>query len=223
MFCRGATTGKGPGLSQKNLDSLIVLALLDFFEKLFGLLFVLGIVGKLYGESPNGGEKAPRRRPILHRYVAPRQLQPAGDDRRIESDSFVQILDGFLHATRRYRSAVNNRGQHAAHLTDLRHLAVPYTINMVGKAVLRIEADGLLNGAANLSCHIDLLGDRRYRGHAPQRGGNVEVAPDHARIRLDRLASVLLSDLVLLQSLRSPVRGGLRNHVTEINVDSSCI
>jgi hypothetical protein len=24
-----------------------------------------------------------------------RQLQPAGDDRRIESDSFVQILDGF--------------------------------------------------------------------------------------------------------------------------------
>src|SRR4029450_12974202 len=84
-----------------------------------------------------------------------------------------------------------------------------------------MRAKAFRNGIANLSCHIDLLGDRRYRGHAPQRGGNVEMAPDHARIRLDRLASVLLSDLVLLQSLRFPVRRGLRNHVTEINVDSS--
>ena len=36
------------------------LAVLDFFEKLFGLLFVLSIVGKLCGESPNGGEKTSR-------------------------------------------------------------------------------------------------------------------------------------------------------------------
>ena len=84
-ICPGATMGKGPGVfSKRTLDPPSVLALLDFFEKLFGLLFVLGIVGKLYRESPNGGEKTARRRPILHRYVAPRQLQPAGDDRRIE-------------------------------------------------------------------------------------------------------------------------------------------
>src|SRR5262245_66686526 len=43
------------------------LAVLDFFEKLFGLLFVLSIVGKLCGESPNEGEKTSRYRPIFHR------------------------------------------------------------------------------------------------------------------------------------------------------------
>src|SRR5262249_6304561 len=92
---------------------------------------------------------------------------------------------------------------------------------MVSKAILGIEGDGLFNGAANFSRQIDLLGDRRYRGYAPQRDRHAEMAPHPARIRLDRLASILLSDLVLLQSLRFPVGRGLRNRVTETNVDSS--
>src|SRR5215471_10414292 len=88
-------------------------------------------------------------------------------------------------------------------------------------AILGIEGDGLFNGTANFPRQIDLLGDRRYRGYAPQRDRNVEMAPHHAGIRLDCLASILLSDLELLQSLRFPVGRGLRNRVTEINVDLS--
>src|SRR5262245_63430749 len=132
--------GKAPDLVQReNSDAPSVLAVLDFCEKLFGFLFVLGIVGKLYRESPNGGEKTSRRRPVLHRDVAPRQFQTAGDDRRIESHSLVQILDGFLHAAGGYGSAVNDRGKHSAHLTDLGHFTVPYTIDMVSKAILGID------------------------------------------------------------------------------------
>src|SRR5215510_10709053 len=88
-------------------------------------------------------------------------------------------------------------------------------------AILGSEGDGLFNGATNFSRQIDLLRDRRHRRNAPQRDRNVEMAPHHVRIRLDRLASILLSDLELLQSLCFPVGRGLRNLVTEINVDSS--
>src|SRR5262245_21297267 len=98
---------------------------------------------------------------------------------------------------------------------------MPNTLDMVSKALLGIDGDSLFNGAKNLSRQIDLLAYWRHSGNASQRNRHVEMAPDHARIRLDRLASILLSDLVLLQSLRFPVGRGLRNHVTEINVDSS--
>src|SRR5262245_7848651 len=87
-ICPGRRRETARRFQKRTLDPPGVLARLDFFDKLFGLVFVLGIIGELYRQSPNRGEKAARRRPILHRYVAPRQLRPAGDDRRIESDSF---------------------------------------------------------------------------------------------------------------------------------------
>src|SRR5206468_12153614 len=74
------------------------LALLNLFQQLFRFLFMLGVVGELYGKFSHGYEELARQSPIFNRYVAFRYLQSASDDGGIESDGLPQVVEGLIQA-----------------------------------------------------------------------------------------------------------------------------